>query len=95
MASNDINIQYAAHLARLNLTPGEKEQFGAQLGQILHYIDQLNELDVSAIEPTAHAVPLVNVFRPDRIEPSLPHSEAMRNAPSAASGLFMVPKIIE
>lgn len=95
MASNDINIQYTAHLARLNLTSQEQEQFGAQLGQILHYIDQLNELDVSGIEPTAHAVPLVNVTRPDVIQPSLPHSDAMRNAPLQANGLFMVPKIVE
>lgn len=95
MASNEINIQYVAHLARLNLTPREQEQFSAQLGQVLHYIDQLNELDVSGIEPTAHAVPLVNVTRPDEITPSLPHAEAMRNAPSQANGLFMAPKIVE
>jgi len=95
MASNDINIQYVAHLARLNLTPDEREQFGAQLGQILHYMEQLNELDVSGIEPTAHAVPLVNITRPDVVQPSLPHDEAMRNAPSKANGLFMAPKIVE
>ena len=95
MASNDINIQYVAHLARLNLTPQEQEQFGAQLGQIIHYIDQLNELDVSGIEPTAHAVPLLNVTRPDEITPSLAHAEAMRNAPAQANGLFMAPKIVE
>ena len=95
MGSNDINIQYVAHLARLNLTSEEQEQFGAQLSQIIHYIGQLNELDVSGIEPTAHAMPLVNITRPDEIQPSLPHAEAMRNAPSQANGLFMAPKIVE
>jgi aspartyl-tRNA(Asn)/glutamyl-tRNA(Gln) amidotransferase subunit C len=50
---------------------------------------------VTNVAPTAHAVPLVNVTRPDEIQPSLPHDEALRNAPAQANGLFMVPKIVE
>jgi aspartyl-tRNA(Asn)/glutamyl-tRNA(Gln) amidotransferase subunit C len=84
-----------AHLARIALTPAEEQQFGAQLSHILGYIEKLNQLDVSQIEPTAHAVPLVNIFRPDEIRPSMPHEEALRNAPAQANGLFMVPKIVE
>jgi aspartyl-tRNA(Asn)/glutamyl-tRNA(Gln) amidotransferase subunit C len=92
---SDFNIQYVAHLARLSLSPAEEQQFGAQLGGILGYIEKLKELDVTGIEPTAHAVPLVNVFRPDLAGPSLSNEEALRNAPAKSGGLFLVPKIVE
>lgn len=95
MADREIDVKYVAHLARIQLSPEEERQFGAQLGQILKYVEQLNTLDVSGIEPTAHAVPLVNVTRPDEIRPSLPSEEALRNAPLQANGLFLVPKIVE
>jgi aspartyl-tRNA(Asn)/glutamyl-tRNA(Gln) amidotransferase subunit C len=52
-------------------------------------------VDVSGIAPTAHAFPLINVTRPDVVQPSIEHDEALRNAPAAANGLFMVPKIVE
>jgi aspartyl-tRNA(Asn)/glutamyl-tRNA(Gln) amidotransferase subunit C len=91
----DFDVKYVARLARLALTPEEEAKFQAQLGNILGYIAKLNELDVSNVEPTAHAVPLENVVRPDVARPSLPHEEAMRNAPSQANGLFLVPKIVE
>ena len=90
-----MDIKYVAHLARIALSPEEEQSLGAQLGNILHFIEKLNRLDVSAVEPTAHAVPLVNVTRPDEIRPSLPGEEALRNAPSKANGLFLVPKIVE
>jgi aspartyl-tRNA(Asn)/glutamyl-tRNA(Gln) amidotransferase subunit C len=94
-APQEFDVKYVAHLARLALTPEEERTFQAQLGNILGYIAKLNELDVSAVEPTAHAIPLVNVTRPDEIRSSLPHDEAMRNAPAQANGLFLVPKIVE
>jgi aspartyl-tRNA(Asn)/glutamyl-tRNA(Gln) amidotransferase subunit C len=93
--ASDFDVKYVAHLARIALTPEEEEKFGAQLANILGYIEKLNQLDVGEIEPTAHAVPLVNVFRPDEVRPSLPNEEALRNAPAKANGLFMVPKIVE
>jgi aspartyl-tRNA(Asn)/glutamyl-tRNA(Gln) amidotransferase subunit C len=95
MAAAEIDVKYVAHLARLALTPEEEKQLGAQLGNILGYIEKLRELDVSNVEPTAHAVPMVNVTRPDEIRPSLPHEEALRNAPKKGGGLFVVPKIVE
>jgi len=95
MAATELDLQQVAHLARLNLTEEEEQKFGAQLGQILGYIAKLNELDVSQVEPTAHAVPLVNVTRPDEIRPSLSNEQALRNAPASANGLFVVPKIVE
>jgi len=95
MASAEIDVKYVAHLARLELTPEEQKQLGAQLGSILGYIEKLRELDVTNVEPTAHAVPLVNVTRADEIRPSLSHEDALRNAPKKAGGLFVVPKIVE
>ncbi len=91
----NFDVHYVAHLARIALTPAEEEKFGAQLSQVLGYIEKLNPLDVSGIEPTAHAVPLVNVVRPDEVRPSLTNEEALRNAPAKANGLFLVPKIVE
>ena len=93
--AGDFDVKYVTHLARIALTPDEQEKFGAQLSNILGYIEKLNQLDVSRVEPTAHAVPLVNVFRPDEVRPSLSNAEALRNAPASANGLFMVPKIVE
>jgi aspartyl-tRNA(Asn)/glutamyl-tRNA(Gln) amidotransferase subunit C len=95
MAAAEIDVKYVAHLARISLTPEEEQKIGAQLGDILGYIEKLKELDVSQVEPTAHAVPLINVTRPDETRPSLPTEEALRNAPAKANGLFLVPKIVE
>lgn len=95
MASAEIDVKYVAHLARLALTPDEEKKIGAQLGHILGYIEKLRELDVTNVEPTAHAVPLVNVTRADEVRPSLPHEAALHNAPRQAGGLFIVPKIVE
>ena len=92
---SDFNIQYVANLARVALTPDEEQRFGPQLTNILGYIEKLKEVDVSQVEPTAHAFPLVNVMRPDVVTGSLPHDEAMRNAPAKAGGLFVVPKVVE
>ena len=95
MASAQIDVKYVAHLARIALAPDEEKKLGAQLGHILGYIEKLGELDVSQVEPTAHAVPMVNVTRPDETRPSLSHEDALRNAPKKADGLFSVPQIVE
>jgi len=91
----DFDVQYVARLARIALTPAEEEKFAAQLTHVLGYIEKLNQLDVSGIEPTAHAVPMVNITRPDEVRPSLTNEEALRNAPAKANGLFLAPKIVE
>ena len=95
MAATDFDVKYVANLARLGLTPEEEQTFGAQLGQVLDYIEKLKQVDVSQVEPTAHAVPMVNVTRADEIRPSLANADALGNAPSKANGLFVVPKIVE
>lgn len=95
MATGNFDVKYVAHLARLKLSPEEEKQLGTQLGDILGYIEKLKEVDVTGVEPTAHPFPLVNVTRPDEPRASLPHEDAMRNAPQEGGGLFTVPKIVE
>jgi len=95
MAAVEIDVAYVAHLARLSLSPEEARKIGEQLGSILGYIEKLKEVDVTGVEPTAHAFPLVNVVRPDKVRPSISHEDALRNAPAQANGLFIVPKIVE
>ncbi len=95
MSAPQLDIKYVAHLARLQLTLDEEKKLGAQLGGILGYIEKLKALDVTGVEPTAHAMPMTNVTRPDEVRPPLPHDDALRNAPAQANGLFMVPKIVE
>lgn len=95
MAAAEIDVKYVAHLARISLTPDEEKKLAAQLGGILGYIEKLKELDITGVEPTAHAVPLVNITRADEVRPSLTHEDALRNAPKQANGLFIVPKIVE
>ena len=90
-----IDVKYVAHLARLSLTPEEEQKLGEQLANILGYVEKLKEVDVGGVEPTAHAFPLINVTRPDEVQPSMSQEAALRNAPAQANGLFMVPKIVE
>ncbi len=95
MSKTDFDIHYTAKLARLELSPEEEETFGRQIAQVIDYVEQLQQLDVSGIEPTAHPVDLSNVTRSDITGPSLTNEEALSNAPAKANGLFMVPKIVE
>ena len=95
MSAPDFDIKYVAHHARLKLSSAEEQQLGAQLGNILGYIAKLKEVDVTGVEPTAHAFPMVNVFRPDETRAGLTNEEALHNAPKKASGLFVVPKVVE
>ncbi len=92
---SDFDVKYVANLARISLTEAEEQKLGTQLDSILGYIEKLKEVDVSNVEPTAHAFPIVNVWRADEIKPGLTNEEALRNAPSKANGLFVVPKIVE
>jgi aspartyl-tRNA(Asn)/glutamyl-tRNA(Gln) amidotransferase subunit C len=90
-----MDVCYIAHLARIHLADGEAELFQGQLDQVLTYVEQLGELDVSKVEPTAHAMALVNVLRDDMPRPSLDHDAVIANAPAARDGQILVPKIME
>lgn len=91
----DFDIDYVANLARLALTPAEKDRLARQLGEILHYVDKLRRIDVSGIEPTAHASPVFNVWQADEPQPGLPVDAALRNAPAERDHQVVVPKVVE
>jgi len=88
-------VGYVAQLARLNLTPAEKELFQRQLSDVLHYIEKLRETDVTQVEAATHAVPVFNVFRDDKPRDCFTADEALANAPRKSNNLFIVPKVIE
>jgi aspartyl-tRNA(Asn)/glutamyl-tRNA(Gln) amidotransferase subunit C len=81
-------------LARLALREDQLIKYAPQLGAILQYIEQINKIDKSGVEPMAHALPLHNVLREDVAEPSLPLEEVLKNAPQTDGRFFKVPKII-
>ena len=90
-----MDIEKVARLARLELSEEEKSTFGSQLEQILSYMEQLNRLDTSGVEPTSHAIPVYNVFREDEVKPSIPQEEVLAISPAEEDGHFKVPRIIE
>jgi len=90
-----LNIDHIAKLARLALTPAEKAQFAQQLGDVLHHIEQLGKVDVSSVEPTAHAAPVFNVWREDIPVAGLSVAAALQNAPAQRDGMIAVPKVVE
>ncbi len=92
--TENIDVQYVANLARLELTSEETEQFQTQLDQVLHYMNQLDELDVEGVAPTAHAVSISNVFREDEQKQPLDREQALANAPEKEDGNFIVPKVV-
>ena len=91
----DIDIDYAAKLARIELENKQKAKLSKQLGDILTYIEKLKELDVTGVEPMSHVLGLQNVFRKDTVKTSLPLEKVLFNAPSKSKDSFTVPKIIE
>ena len=91
----DFDLDHVANLARITLTAEEKARFASQLGDVLTYIAQLNEVNVEGVEPTAHAFPVVNVWAADVAEPGLSVEDALRNAPQKRDNMFVVPKVVE
>jgi len=91
----DKDVEHVARLARLALSESERVRMREQLSAILEYIDKLKAIDVEGVEPTSHAVPLVNVMRDDEPGPCLPQADALANAPDRAGEFFRVPRIIE
>ena len=90
----DLDIDYIANLARLELSAEEKKDFARQLAGILDYINKLNELDVAQVKPTSHVLPLKNITRQDMVKSSLKPEEALKNAPAKEENFFKVPKVI-
>ena len=87
------DVEHVAKLARLELTEDEKELYTKQLGDVLQYVNQMNEVDTSNIEPMTQVVDFVNVMREDKVVYEQTKEELMKNAPDEEDGFFKVPKI--
>jgi aspartyl-tRNA(Asn)/glutamyl-tRNA(Gln) amidotransferase subunit C len=91
----NFDVRYTAQLARLNLSEEEIAKFQAQLSHVLDYVEKLRAVDVSDVEPTAHANPIFNVFRADEPRDWFDAQAALANAPRQAGGLFSLTKVVE
>lgn len=94
-SKDGFDVAYIARLARLALGDEERRRLQGQLEHILQYVEELRNVDVSGVEPMAHATDATNVFRADEPRPCLDHDAAMANAPESRLGQFVVPPIIE
>lgn len=88
-------VAKVAHLARLKLSDAELDLLTTQLGQVLGYVDLLNELNTDAVPPMAHVADIANVFREDELKPSLARTASLSNAPKTDGKYFVVPQILE
>jgi aspartyl-tRNA(Asn)/glutamyl-tRNA(Gln) amidotransferase subunit C len=88
-------VDHVALLARLGMTAAERERFQEQLSSILAYVEQLGELDTSQVSPSAQILHLVNVTRPDVVQPGLTTEQALANAPERLGGYFVVPSVLD
>lgn len=91
---NKKEVEHIANLAQLKLDEKDMDLFTKQLGDILDYVEKLKELDTDSVIPTAYTVPMKNVLREDKVEPSLEREKVLKNAPDKKEGQFRVPKII-
>lgn len=89
------DIEHIATLARIHLQEDEAKHLAQNLENILLYVNKLQELDVSKVVPTSHAIPMKNVYREDVIKPSLSQADALKTAVAQHSGSFKVPQVIE
>jgi len=87
-------VRHVAKLSRLQLSQEQIQKFAGQLESILEYVAKISQVDVSGVEPMAHALPVHNVFREDVAQPALPLEEVLKNAPETDGPFFKVPKII-
>jgi len=87
-------VLYVADLARLNLDAAAIEKFAGQIGEILEYVDKLNEVNTEGVKPTSHAISLTNAFREDEQNEHLDREQALANAPQKEDGQFIVPKVV-
>ena len=94
-ASSKIDVAHIAALARLKLSPEAAGKLAGEMASIVGYVEMLSELDVSGIEPTAHAVPRSNVIRDDRVRESFPRELMLANAPAEVDQeLIRVPQVL-
>ena len=95
MALERKDVEHVAKLARLELTAEELALYTRQLGDILKYVEKLDQADTAGVEPLVHAAGSGNVFREDQVQPSLGQAQALEQAPDADGVFFRVPKVID
>jgi aspartyl-tRNA(Asn)/glutamyl-tRNA(Gln) amidotransferase subunit C len=95
MKITEDTVDKIAHLARLEVNADEKEQLMADMSRILTFMDKLNEVDTSNVEPLIYMTEEVNVFRKDEVKELITHEDALQNAPEHDENYFLVPKVIE
>lgn len=95
MSVTEKDVRYVAHLARLQLTDNEVESLTEDMSEILGYMETLEELDTSNVEPLEHVIEMEYRLRDDKAKEPLSHKEALKNAPDADSDYFRVPKVID
>lgn len=94
MALSDSEVRHVAMLARLALTDDQVDTLRGELNSILGHIGTIQQLDLEGVEPMTHAVPLVNETREDVVRPCLSRESALKNAPQAENGAFVIPRIV-
>lgn len=92
---DEAQVRHIATLSRLELSDEEVAAFSGQLSAILEYVEQLDQLDTDSVEPTAHPLPLRNVFRPDEPNEPLGTDRALASAPQRADSFYKTPKVID
>ena len=98
MTFTEKDVRYVADLANLKLSPGEIVKLTHELGSIVSYMEKLNELDTSNVEPMAQVLfeaEETATLREDVVRPALPNTVALANAPTSGAGYFKVPRVIE
>lgn len=95
MEVTDELVDKLAHLARLTFNENEKKEIREDLQKMIAFVDKLNELDTSGVEPLIHMSNEVNILRDDRVEGSVSAEDALRNAPARSGQFFTVPKVIK
>ena len=95
MAISPKDVETLSHLARIQLTPEELTCFSGQMEEILSYVEKLKSAKTEGVPPTSHVLPLSNVFREDKLQPSLPTDQGLANAPEKEGPYFKVPRVID
>lgn len=94
MAITVQDVEHVALLSRLEVTEEDKERYARELSRIFAYVEELGALDVEGVPPTAHPLPMANVFREDVVVAPLTNDAALANAPEREDGCFKVPQIV-
>jgi aspartyl-tRNA(Asn)/glutamyl-tRNA(Gln) amidotransferase subunit C len=95
MSVSKEDVKHIANLSKLNLTDEELEKYTTELSDIVNFANELSNIDVEGVKPTAHILDIRNVFRKDEVQASYDREEILKNAPSKDAGCVSVPKVVE